>query len=551
MWHPYGSMETHYSEARYYQLLRGELKVWNSFDPVQFDETIDWNMDPFGNQTWGLYFNSLNWLYSLYWGYYHGKEDYTRMHDIVLDYCRYLESKDVNEMAWFDHSTSDRLCFLSTLFSHPMFQAFPQESQELMIKVTFDHISKIRDFYDSKFWFNSNHGVFHALAILNIAQITPFSKSDYGLEPFGLIYLETSLRKIISISDAYTLEQSVYYHQLALSLLKTIPHAIYEKTSFDGDLTRLIPDMIESNYWVTTSGAAMVSLGDTAYAANIPREYSPNHLPKEKFRTFPDCGFSIFKSRTDENRYDHVSFLHQHHRAPHGHFDALSITIAHNNIPFVVDSGGPYKYGDPFRFTYFMSNRAHNNIVLNNKVHQAGAEGYEYATPCEGVHQISSSHLGYDPTKISRELFIFENRGVLVIDKIDGLTAPTDVQSIWHFAPEAIATLKNGTVSIENSGLEMDLHSSLSEQLNHSIVEGVEGKSPQGWVTKGNGLRSPTPTLVSSMKAKEGVVMGWFFSFNKQNNFTLDESAFTISHLGKNLIVSFGKCSEPSETVFN
>ena len=133
----------------------------------------------------------------------------------------------------------------------------------------------------------------------------------------------------------------------------------------------------------------------------------PQSKTNEKFKTFPNCGFSVYKYRNKNNLFDHVSFLHQENRAPHGHFDALSITICHDNIPFLIDSGGPFKYGDPLRFSYFMSNRAHNNLILNNRVHQSFAENVVFSSPNEMIQTISASHNGYDPIKLTREVFYF------------------------------------------------------------------------------------------------------------------------------------------------
>ena len=539
IWHPYNAIESHYNEERYISLTEGKVRVWNSFATVEIGETIDWNMDPFDNKTWGLYFNSLNWLYSLYWGYDRGVENYQRMHDIVIDYCRYLEGEDVNEMAWFDHTTSDRLCFLSTLFRHPMFIEFPSQSQDLIVNIAFLHISKIREFYDSKFWFNSNHGVFHALAILNIAQIDPFSKSDYGLELFGTQYLEVSLKGIISIKDAFTLEQSVYYHQLALNLLEKIPNTMFEKISFDDDLTQLIPRMINSNYWITTDGKRMLPLGDTAYNANIPIAYTPLESPNAKLREFTECGFSIYKSINSTGKYDVVSFLHQPERGPHGHFDALSITISHQNTPFVIDSGGPYKYGDPFRFTYFMSNRAHNNIMVNKKIHQSGSEEVSNSNPYQGVYHLMASHRGYKPIKVGRELFIFEGKGVLVIDRITGVEALFNFDSLWHFAPECEIEVLSNCINARISNLILPIFASKYGELDIKMVSGEEGSSPQGWVSDAIGKRHPVPTLVASLNSDSDTTMAFFFSFEEKNDFELTETEFSINISGEINIVTF------------
>ena len=155
--------------------------------------------------------------------------------------------------------------FFSALVAHPMYVDFADDNKVLIEKMIFEHISRIREFYDSKFWYNSNHGVFHALAILNICQFEPFAKSDYGLKKFGEKYLQISLKGIISIDDAFTLEQSMYYHQLAIGLLETIPDEMLENASLDTDIKKLIERMIESNYWITYDDRVMVPLGDTAF----------------------------------------------------------------------------------------------------------------------------------------------------------------------------------------------------------------------------------------------------------------------------------------------
>ena len=537
IWHPYKAMESHYNEMSYVELTEQKVKVWNSFATVELGDSIDWNMDPFDNKTWGLYFNSLNWLYSLFWGYDRGVESSERMHNIVTDYCNYLQRGDVNEMAWFDHSTSDRLCFLSVLFRHPIFLEFPQSSRDLITKIAFEHISKIREFYDSKFWFNSNHGVFHALSILNIAQVHPFSKTDYGLESFGAQYLEVSLRGILSIKDAFTLEQSVYYHQLALNLLQTIPESMFEKTSFDQDLTQLIPRMINSNYWVTIDGKQMLPLGDTAYSANIPGIYSSFENPSEKIREFSECGFSIYKSFEPTGKYNTVSFLHQPLRGPHGHFDALSVTISYQNIPYVIDSGGPYKYGDPFRFTYFMSNRAHNNIIIDDKVHQSGSEDVSSSNPYPGVYCLKASHNGYDPVKVSRELFIFEGKGVLVLDKITGIIDSVKIDSLWHFAVGCEIQVMDDSLNAKFSNFNLPIFVSNFDQLNMQIVSGQEGDNPQGWTTDGIGKRHPIQTLVATLDADSDTTMAFFFSLTEGNDFQITEDDFSITTpSGKNII---------------
>ncbi len=550
LWHPYKSIESHYNENSYKLVVEDKVKVWNSFDIIELDKPINWDIDPFNNKTWGLYFNSLNWLYAIFWGYDNNFENNEFMENIVVDYCNYLDNGEVNEMAWFDHTTSDRLCFLSALIAHPIYVDFANTNKLLIEEIIFKHVTKIREFYDSKFWYNSNHGVFHALAILNICQFEPFSKSDYGLKKFGEKYLQISLKGIISIDDAFTLEQSMYYHQLAIGLLETIPDEMLEIASLETDVKKLIERMIESNYWITYDERVMVPLGDTAFGASVPLDYMPRHKPKDKFKTFPICGVSIYKYENKNNLCDHVTFLHQDHRAPHGHFDALSVTICHDNIPFLIDSGGPFKYGDPLRFSYFMSNRAHNNLILNNCVHQSFARDIVFSSPHEMLQTISASHTGYDPIKLTREVFILDNHGVLIIDKLNEVIDLNSLQSIWHFAPNCELNLIANKFVITNKGKEISFSCSTIDELTHEILQGVDGDNPQGWITTGIGLAIPINTLVLKNKGKISKKIGYYFSFNNEENFEFIGDRFCLDMENTKFNCDFSDHLNPSRFNF-
>jgi hypothetical protein len=314
---------------------------------------------------------------------------------------------------------------------------------------------------------------------------------------------------------------------------------MFKKTSFDADLTQLIPRMINSNYWVTTDEKRMLPLGDTAYNANIPVAYAPLERPDIKLREFGECGFSIYKSMAATGKYDVVSFLHQPQRGPHGHFDALSITISHQNTPYVIDSGGPYKYGDPFRFTYFMSNRAHNNIMLNKKIHQSGSEEVYHSNPSQGVYHLKAAHRGYNPLKVGRELFIFEGNGVLVVDRITGVEAPFNLDSLWHFAPGCEIEVLSNCFIARISDQTLPVFASNFGKLNIELVSAVEGSNPQGWISEGIAKRHPVQTLVASLNADSDTTMALFFSFEEKGDFELTETEFLINRSGETNVVKF------------
>ena len=69
--HPFRAIEVHYNEDGWKRICEGRLKAWPSFGDITIEENIDWNIDPFSNKTWKLYFHSLNWTYSYLWGIDH------------------------------------------------------------------------------------------------------------------------------------------------------------------------------------------------------------------------------------------------------------------------------------------------------------------------------------------------------------------------------------------------------------------------------------------------------------------------------------------------
>ena len=93
-------------------------------------------------------------------------------------------------MAWFDHTTSDRLCAISAIVLHPSSKYMSADLLEKLNIIIGTHITKICEYYDSEFWFDSNHGVFHALALINISHLYSVGQMTKTFEVLALIILK-------------------------------------------------------------------------------------------------------------------------------------------------------------------------------------------------------------------------------------------------------------------------------------------------------------------------------------------------------------------------
>ena len=369
--HPYKMLEKHYCEGSWNLVNDNKVSVWGTFEPVSISDKIDWNVDPFDNDTWSFYFNGLNWIYSYIWAVDNLGEKPDRIFDIILQYEKHVNGENPNKMVWFDHATSDRLCIFTAISLHPCMKMASDEFKLVLEESILQHIDKIMEFKVSKNWINSNHGIFHALALLNASLLNIVNINRPDVKKDALEYLSDTLLSILSIDEYLSLEQSAYYHQLAISLLQSLGENHLQGIGIQKDT--FIEKMKDVNYWLTSTDKKLIAMGDTSVVSNVERRYITNYNPTEIGKTFKETGFSVVKYMSEKG-WNNFSFLHHSERAPHGHFDALSITLSKGNKEFIIDSGGPYRYGNPLRFKYFMSSFAHNVALVDGKKHEAGAK---------------------------------------------------------------------------------------------------------------------------------------------------------------------------------
>lgn len=506
--HPYKMLEKHYNESSWELVKQNKISVWGSFEPVEISEEIDWNIDPFNNDTWSFYFNGLNWLYSYLWAVDNRDESPERIFDIVTQYNKHINGNNPNKMVWFDHATSDRLSIFSSISLHPCINMASEDFKLMLEKLILKHVDKIIEFKISKNWINSNHGIFHALSLLNACLVNNVRVNRPKLEKDALGYLSETLLGILSINEHSSLEQSAYYHQLAISLLQSLDENHLQVIGIKKDT--FIEKMKNVNYWLTSTDRKLIAMGDTSVVSNVERRYITGYSPTEMGKTFKETGFSVVKYYSEKG-WNNFSFLHHLERAPHGHFDALSITLSLGSKDFIIDSGGPYRYGNPLRFSYFMSSYAHNVALVDGKKHEAGAKLLNSKFLSDEIFVVEAEHKGYYPITHNRKCVYVKNKGLAVFDSFSNVERKTNIQLLWHMHPEC--ELSDDYSKISNEGRTVWMRNDLDTQ--KEVVSGVEGDSPQGWVTTGIGLKKPCPTLIETIEVEEDTVIVTYFEYEE------------------------------------
>ena len=534
--HPYKMLEKHYCENSWNLVKNNEVSVWGSFEPVSISEIIDWNIDPFDNDTWSFYFNGLNWIYSYLWAVDNLGEKPDRIFDIILQYEKHINGENPNKMVWFDHATSDRLCIFTAISLHPCISHASPEFQSIMERLIIQHVTKIIQFKDSRNWINSNHGIFHALALLNASILQSVNSSIPNVKQNALEYLSDTLLSILSIDEFFSLEQSAYYHQLAISLLKSLDKIHLEAIGIQKE--SFIKKMKQVNYWLTSTDKKLIAMGDTSVVSNVESKYLTGYSPNEMASTFKETGFSVVKYISKEG-WNNFSFLHHSERAPHGHFDALSITLSKENKEFIIDSGGPYRYGNPLRFRYFMSSYAHNVAIINGKTHESGAQLLQSYSPSENIFIVEAEHKGYYPITHNRKCVYVKNKGLIVFDSFTNIDSAINIELLWHMHPDC--EISDDYSKVSNDGSCIWIRNNMNTE--KKVISGIEGESPQGWVTQGIGLKEPCPTLINSINIEEDTLIVTYFEYEKnclQNLSELEEKTEWIDKDDSEPIIPFG-----------
>ena len=483
IWHPLHAIKYHYIENRFEELEQGQLRVWPNFETCQIPDDIEWVEDPFNNKTWKLYYHSLTWIYGLLWGYDNGLSSGRVLVDLVKSYCSHLvyHPQESDGMVWDDHAAADRLSVLSCIRLHQIAEEFDDIDLVLIDHLIEEHVRQMIRQWESGKWGASNHGAFHALSILNASNSTKDEGKSNQWAELGLEYLGQVMTNIIDYEDGISLEQSLEYHQLAIELVKSIPEVYFIEIS-DISKEEVLENLIETNNWITFGDRRLAAIGDTSTIARVTAENFPPPPVKYGCRLFTNAGMWVVK---DEGV--HTTFTFNPTRIAHGHFDSLSFTHSIGENVLFADSGGPYAYGNPLRFEYFVSEVSHNTVLFDEKASTEGGELVESHEVGDGIYSVTARSCKDSPCSHQRTLTVIGKEGVVVLDQFRGFERETKLCLLFHLGDEVEVIIDGDTCFLKNHEVEFTLN--VEADFEYSIREffGEDGGKLKSYRTNGLG----------------------------------------------------------------
>jgi len=220
---------------------------------------------------------------------------------------------------------------------------------------------------------------------------------------------------------------------------------------------------------------------------------------------FAYSGYAVFRTWEPraESRYLFVDFSPQRHS--HGHLDALSFFYFDRGVPWIVDSGGPYRYDASPGRAYVLSSSAHNVCQVRGRGQVDGESRLVSATEIDGGMQIDLETWTDGAGVGHRRAIKLDADGELTVFDRFAAPEPLAVECFLHLEPGTTVEVRDGgrVRARRGDGDLLDLRfEAVGGPLDVRVVEGQESPR-QGWLSPDDGNLVPAPTIVYSTEGKD------------------------------------------------
>ncbi|HEY7728175.1 MAG TPA: alginate lyase family protein [Candidatus Eisenbacteria bacterium] len=425
--------------------------------------------------------------------------------------CLYRERE---ETLWDDHITAMRALVLCDLWYAAGCRAGDRSPEPRSLGTALArHAEKLAlgRFYRP----GHNHGVTQALALLATASALRVHPSATGWGRLGRRRLEAQMLENVSPEGVHR-EHSPYYHFFVLrQFLAAERVARAEGRPMTAAFQARLERMVESGASMIAPDGSLVPLGDTWHGApilitsgeleSVPKEASatlryalsadPEGSPAAD-AIYPEGGLAILRSgstKGEPRRAErHITVRLSVHPTSHIHSDALSLTLYAYGSALLIDSGGPYGYGDPFRHRYFTTTAAHNTVSVDSASQSPGPCLVRRWERRPGRDLLEVEHGNYAGVLHRRTLLFFRGRYLLLVDRLES-AAPHRYTQRFHFASD-LGAERMGSDAVARRGHEgpsLRLVPLLSPGDAVALHHGGEDPA-HGWACTGDLERRPT-----------------------------------------------------------
>ncbi|KZY41210.1 hypothetical protein A3731_12265 [Roseovarius sp. HI0049] len=383
-----------YDAPRFNKLFRksGLIEIRNTFPHFDLADLTDWAVHPTGNPVWRIYFNSMAWTSVFTDEDVNGNPQephWKKAFDVLETFVRHVEAEGLrpNNDIWDDHATGYRASYIAWLYTRGLPERITPEFNARLRKVMMLHRKTLMDYLDSEKWQFSNHTLFQAEGLADMAMVflTDDERRKRTLE-FARTKVDEFIERAVSHAEGTVKEHSIFYHVFLMGRLhetceyfRSIGHPL--NNASDDMFTRMneflhdimpvfhrLPGIGDSKHFQRFNKKYIAAFEDPRFQTPRVRYHRSEGKEGEPYpflSQYPQDGYFIFRSPEPPERQLQSTFLHRPFRGPHGHWDAMSFVCHWHGKPVFIDSGGPFKYANPMRYKYFQTQLAHNAPIFD------------------------------------------------------------------------------------------------------------------------------------------------------------------------------------------
>ena len=503
----------------------GDIRAWASSRSIQLADlppwvvpaSPDWSANPYGSASWAFRFHSLGWLVAVA-----RAGDWSDVVDLLLAWIRANPPTGPDAtVTWYDHATAFRADAVVELYEEGLRpQLTPSQNGEILVSM-WQHGSRLRAYLDEDRFFAHNHNIFHALSLYNLARSFPELKGASEWSTAARARLSTLLPEMVDIADGVSREQSADYHFLELQLYLHADRFL-RQAGGDGltDQERgVLRQMARFGALLSNPDATVPAIGDTVQPAPFPAslyaELGRAGLLDEETRFlvsrgaegirppdaafYPDEGYDVMRPvytvGPGWTQDPHVVVDMGPPRWLHGHDDAMSVLAAAGGRQLLIDSGGPYQYGEASSAA-FVAARAHNTVVVDGIESRAQAPTVTTSGDEAGASWIQGEIVAAPGVRHRRTVLMVKPFTLVIVDELESTAGEHRVDAYWHLPPgtqtetgaAGFAATVDGTVRLQAS-----IVASGPTRIN--VVSGRDGPLPLGWTTPRQQARLAAPVV--------------------------------------------------------
>jgi hypothetical protein len=486
-----------------------------------------WSENPYRNISWEADYQSLAWLRSPEAAYEQTK-DASYLYQVkayVLDWIADANAvPPPSDRTWYDDAVSIRTDVLVGLLRGDLWNALGTQQLAAVLGSLEQHGTLLDGYLHDRQFIGHNHNLFHALSLYNLAVAFPQLTNAAAWRADARARLASLLPELVDAREGVSTEGAAAYHYVVLQTYANAEAFLerHHDALPDADLAILRA--------MDAFGAVLLSptgetppIGDTPYASKADLEVlealdaqglttdttafvlshgqSGARPPDAWFA--PNAGYAVIRPTwgvgaawaDDVQVVVDTSDVHR----SHGHDDAMTFVLNGGGGPLLVDSGGPYVYGQRSHLG-FVAAAAHNTIVDLGRTGGRGPVSDLVEQDSPGLSVVSGSVAISDTATDRRAIVVIKPDLVLVVDQLSATdAAPHDFALYYHLPPGGLITPLAGAIP-QTSGTVVAGPAALgyaiagSAPIAASLIVGQD-QPFLGWVTPAYNERLAAPVL--------------------------------------------------------